>query len=169
MNRFIIECFQSEIAKSLCDKHIVKMPLEEAQMLSFAVKRYVPDMEGLQNAPAAHAKHPCTLWAGETRANYEWALTLLDQMSREYTRRYHKVHKCSLLIPKLRECAKYIPDGRFTPHPQCFGKDNDHLKTQEDFPIGAYRNYYRWKYTSTDWCKLNKINETPAWLRGEVA
>lgn len=164
MNRFLIECFQHDIAKSLCDKHIVKMPLEEAQMLSFAVKRYVPDMEGLQGGPAAHAKHPCTIWAGETRANYNWSLELLKQMSEEYTRRYHKIHKCSLLIPKLRELAKHIPDGNITPHPQCFGKGNDHLKTHEDWPIGAYRKYYKWKYDTTDWCKLNKTNTMPGWL-----
>ena len=31
MNRFIIEFNVEDIAKSLCDQHIVKMPLEEAQ------------------------------------------------------------------------------------------------------------------------------------------
>src|SRR5210317_1290512 len=70
MNRFLIEHHPAAIAKSLCDKHIVKMPLEEAQMLSFAVKRYVPDIQGLQGGPKAHAKHPCTTWAGDTRGNY---------------------------------------------------------------------------------------------------
>ena len=69
MNRFLIDHHPAAIAKSLCDKHIVKMPLEEAQMLSFAVKRYVPDIEGLQGGPKAHAKHPCTTWAGDTRGN----------------------------------------------------------------------------------------------------
>ena len=34
MNRFLIEHHTDAIAKSLCDQHIVKMPLEEAQMLS---------------------------------------------------------------------------------------------------------------------------------------
>jgi len=33
MNRFIIEDDPDAIARSLCDQHIVKMPLEEAQML----------------------------------------------------------------------------------------------------------------------------------------
>ena len=37
MNRFLIEHHPDAIAKSLCDKHIVKMPLEEAQMLCTAV------------------------------------------------------------------------------------------------------------------------------------
>jgi hypothetical protein len=37
MNRFIIEDTPSKIASSLCDQHVVKMPLEEAQMLCTAL------------------------------------------------------------------------------------------------------------------------------------
>ena len=33
MNRFIVDEDPVIIAESLCDQHIVKMPLEEAQML----------------------------------------------------------------------------------------------------------------------------------------
>jgi hypothetical protein len=166
MNRFIIEQDVDSIAKSLCNKHIVKMPLEEAQMLSFAIKRYAPDIEGLQNGPKAHAKHPCTIWAGDNRMNYRYSLSLLTSMCKEYTRRYLRDHKCSLLIPKFMECEKYIPDvtNFRTSHPQCFGKDNDHFKTDENWPIQAYRKYYRWKYDTTDWAKLNKLNPTPKWL-----
>ena len=42
MNRFIIEDTPSKIASSLCDQHIVKMPLEEAQMLCTAVWHHAP-------------------------------------------------------------------------------------------------------------------------------
>ena len=37
MNRFIIEQTPYLISKSLCDQHIVKMPLEETQMLCTAL------------------------------------------------------------------------------------------------------------------------------------
>ena len=164
MNRFLIDHHPAAIAKSLCDKHIVKMPLEEAQMLSFAVKRYVPDIEGLQGGPKAHAKHPCTTWAGDTRGNYMYSWMMLDEMSREYTRRYGKVHKCSLLLPRLKELAIHIPEGHVEKHPQCFGKGNDHFKTNEKWPIEAYRNYYRWKYYTTEWCGKYKLREIPRWL-----
>ena len=43
MNRFIIEKTPHEIASSLCDQHIVKMPLEEAQMLCTALWHHAPD------------------------------------------------------------------------------------------------------------------------------
>ena len=37
MNRFIIDYDVVSIAQSLCDQHIVKMPLEECQMLCTAL------------------------------------------------------------------------------------------------------------------------------------
>ena len=42
MNRFLIEDTPQKIAESLCDQHIVKMPLEEAQMLCTAVWHHAP-------------------------------------------------------------------------------------------------------------------------------
>ena len=42
MNRFIIEKTPQEIAASLCDQHVVKMPLEEAQMLCTALWHHAP-------------------------------------------------------------------------------------------------------------------------------
>ena len=86
MNRFIIEETPRECALSHCDKHIVKMPTEEAQMLS-TVHRILdgtetrrPSASGKTMAKyweleddregvlykAVHYKHPCTLWAMET-------------------------------------------------------------------------------------------------------
>ena len=63
--------------------------------------------------------------------------------------------------------AKFVPDTTnfITPHPQCFSGHDD-LKTDENFPIEAYRKFYivdksrfaRYKYT-------NK----PQWMTGEVA
>ena len=43
MNRFLIEDQPDAIAKSLCDQHIVKMPLEEAQMLCTAIWHHAPE------------------------------------------------------------------------------------------------------------------------------
>ena len=77
MNRFIIEKTPFEISKSLCDQHVVKMPLEEAQMLCTALWHHAPEFAEEKNLyKPVHQKHPCTLWAMETRANYEFAFNL---------------------------------------------------------------------------------------------
>ena len=42
----------------------------------------------------------------------------------------------------IKDGIKYIPEGWQTPHPQCFS-GLDHLKTDEQFPIKAYREFYK--------------------------
>jgi hypothetical protein len=37
---------------------------------------------------------------------------------------------------------EFIPHGSLTPHPQCFSGHDD-FKTDEFFPIEAYRKFYR--------------------------
>lgn len=59
-----IEC----CAKAHVDRHVIKMILETAQILStVCVQHHV-------SAPyqATHPKHPCTLWAGEFLDNWFW-------------------------------------------------------------------------------------------------
>jgi len=166
MNRFIIEQTPQEIAKSLCDQHIVKMPLEEAQMLCTALWHHAPDYaeeHGLYKP--VHQKHPCTLWAMETIENYRFAYDLYCSMLCEYHERYGKWHgagKHSIALYKGIDC---IPSGPLTPHPQCFSGHDD-LKTDEFFPIEAYRNFYR-----VDKLRFAryKYTQKPQWLEGEVA
>ena len=169
MNRFIIEETPSKIAKSLCDQHIVKMPLEEAQMLCTALWHHAPDYaeeHGLYKP--VHQKHPCTLWAKRNRSNYTFAWQLYACMLDEYTNRYGKIHGASKHLHVLLEGRQFMPwspAGGMTAHPQCFSGHDD-LKTDEFFPIEAYRAFYkvdklrfaRYKYT-----------QKPQWLEGEVA
>ena len=163
MNWFIIEKTPHEIAKSLCDQHIVKMPLEEAQMLCTALWHHAPDYaEERDLYKPVHQKHPCTLWAMETRANYMYAWFLYKEMLDEYTIRYQKQHGAGKHKLALLTGADYIPRGNVTQHPQCFSGHDD-LKTDEFYPIEAYRKFYiadksrfaRYKYT-----------EKPKWMKG---
>tara|TARA_R100000995_G_C3433440_1_gene99653 strand:- start:162 stop:653 length:492 start_codon:yes stop_codon:yes gene_type:complete len=155
MNRFIIEDTPHEIAKSLCDQHVVKMPLEEAQMLCTTLWHHAPDyaeQKGLYKP--VHQKHPCTLWAMENRANYVWAFSLYKAMLFEYYSRYMKKHGASKHFQSLWEGRFHVPCGQRTAHPQCFSGHDD-LKTDEFMPIEAYRKFYivdkarfaRYKYT----------------------
>jgi hypothetical protein len=59
--------------------------------MSTVQHRYGPAATGIYKP--THAKHPCTLWAGETRDNYVWLWWLTYELCGEYTRRYQKVHK----------------------------------------------------------------------------
>ena len=167
MNRFLIDHHPDAIAKQLCDQHIVKMPLEEAQMLCTAVWHHAPDYaeeHGLYKP--VHQKHPCTLWAMENRANFRFGLSLMSAMLNEYTWRYGKVHGAGKHEVALYNARHLLPDGDVTPHPQCFS-GHDNLKTDEDWPIMAYRAFY--VVDKSKFARYNKGREMPQWMKGEAA
>ena len=164
MNRFIIERNVKDIAKSLCDQHIVKMPLEEAQMLCTTLWHHAPEYaeeKGLYKP--VHQKHPCTLWAMECRLNYAFAFRLYDAMLNEYTTRYGKKHGASKHWDSLYYGTNYVPNTTNfrTPHPQCFS-GLDHLKTDEFYPIKAYREFY--KADKLKFARYSKGRSMPEWM-----
>ena len=93
MNIFILDTCPVKAAQLQCDKHVVKMIVESAQMLSTAHRMldgYVekrPSKSGKRMSnywvhpkhsheellyKAVHHGHPCTVWTMQTNANYEW-------------------------------------------------------------------------------------------------
>ena len=182
MNRFVIEKTPKECAQSHCDKHAVKMPLEEAQMLSTAhrmldgklekrpsisgktmVKYWkLPDDREDVIYKAVHMGHPCTVWAAESVANYRWAYALFEELCEEYAFRYGKVHKC---YEKLSETLKLAPDNiskklNLTPMPLAMGAAPECMNP--DDVIGSYRKFYMTKQHrfSMTW----KNRTTPEWF-----
>ena len=142
MNIFFLDRNPKIAAQMHCDKHVVKMVLEYAQILSTAHRVVdgdeAADREGLYKI--AHKNHPSTAWARAGRGNYNWLSDLWGYLGNEYTHRYGKVHKAATK-EWLFYAPEYIPYKRFmaihTPPPQCMP---DEYKT--DDTILAYRNYY---------------------------
>jgi hypothetical protein len=61
MNIFLLDSNIKKCAQYHCDKHVVKMILESAQILSTVLRLNGVD----QGYKTTHANHPCTLWAGK--------------------------------------------------------------------------------------------------------
>jgi len=162
MNRFLISYTPEWIARELCDKHVVKMPLEEAQMLCTVVRQANPEYADEHELyRVAHAKHPCTLWAGKTRANYKYAFQLWNHMCLEYTHRYGKRHASERHLYALREGMQFIPTGNLTAHPECFG-DHADLKSGEFWPMDSYRKFYQTKQHRFKMTWTNR--DVPKWF-----
>jgi len=163
MNIFKLHEDYRKAAQLQCDKHVVKMDTEYAQLLSTAhrvldgdeyydktsngrrIKRWLhpnPVMEQ-ELYKASHINHPSNIWARETLSNYLWLYGLWEESCKEYTHRYGKVHGA---WQKLSEHVKTppvnIPDGPLTPLPQAMPDD---VKCKDS--VEAYRNYYK-KYKS---------------------
>ena len=132
MNIFFLHRDPSRAAKAQCDKHVVKMVLETAQMLSTAARRNGFD----RGYKSAHPNHPMTLWVGDNDRNFSWALEHAQALSKEYTARYNKFHACQKVINEFLS----FRNGNFmhfSEPPQCMP---DEFK-DDDF-VRAYRNYY---------------------------
>ena len=104
MNIFVVDKNPKIAARSLCDQHVVKMLIENCQMLSAVLDVTYSDKHrgdggdphvclGLANYPKSVRKHPCTLWLMESINNVKWLIAHHREMIMEYTRRYGKNHK----------------------------------------------------------------------------
>ena len=151
MNIFILDEDIVLCARYHLDKHIVKMPLESAQMLSTAVLTH----GGTARYKAAHKNHPCSIWARETKSNFQWLVSLGVELCQEYTFRYGKVHKCLEVINECLGCLEVIPSGPLTPFAQAMPEEY-----KKDNAVEAYRAYYAGaKSKIAAW----KNREVPEW------
>jgi len=166
MNIFYLDDNPRLSAQQLCDKHVPKMLLETCQMLSTGIRsRLEVKTDSLYKI--AYPKHPSTMWVGESRKHFMWALEYARAVADEYTWRYGKMHKSERVVKWLEDNKEYIfkafedVEPIFTRPPQCMP---DQYK-QED-TIEAYRSYYygEKKY----FAKWEKGRNKPEWFRGKA-
>ncbi len=153
MNIFVLDPEPTQAAIYHCNRHVVKMVLESAQMLCTNLNLKHIDTP----YKSCHMNHPCTIWARQTRSNYEWLCDLGLSLGMEYTHRYGKEHKSQSVI---EYCYKYIstfPEGPLTPFAQAMP---DVYKCTDS--VQAYRNYYLGeKKDFAIWSK----REVPEWFQ----
>ena len=134
MNIFALSQNPTQCAIWHLDKHIVKMPLETAQMLCTVLNKI-----GIETPyKPCHVKHPCTLWAGMNRSNFSWLCDLGVALCNEYTYRYEKNHKSYDVIEYCREKMYHLEDGGLTEFAQAMP---DEYKDKD--AVIAYRRYYK--------------------------
>lgn len=141
MNIFVLDEHPVFAARAQCDKHVVKMILESAQMLStICGGPYKP----------THVNHPCTIWARSSSANYLWLWQHAMELCAEYTRRYRKTRKSQAIIQKLLLPAT-VPIGDLTPFAQCMPEQYqqvDAVQAYRAFYIGEKAKFAVWNYSS---------------------
>jgi hypothetical protein len=176
MNIFFLDKDPVKAAEYHHDKHVVKMILETAQLLSTAhrvldgeqyidkstgrkIKRWKMDSDIMESGlyKATHINHPSNVWARTSKDNYMWLYRLFTNLCAEYTYRYHKIHATDVKLSNLLSSPpNNIKDVGMTVMPQAMP---DEYKTEDS--VQAYRNYYigakkqQSKYTNRD---------VPSWL-----
>ena len=133
MNIFFLDFDVKKCAEYHCDKHVVKMILETAQLLCSA--HHVTG--GSAPYKLSHKNHPCSIWARKSLSNYLYLCELGLELCKEYTYRYGKRHKSQDVIEWCLINKPNIPDIGFT-EPAMAMPDEYKVKSV----VESYRNYY---------------------------
>jgi hypothetical protein len=169
MNIFYLDHDVRKCAEMHNDKHVVKMILEYAQLLSTAHRildgvlsvgvsasgrkktvYVLTDNRDTTLYSATHANHPSAVWVRQSDANYMWLAELLEVLCCEYTHRYDKVHKVErdgLMQALKNQFPTNIPIGPFTEPTPAMPDDvkvlrEVHTDRYELDSLASYRNYY---------------------------
>lgn len=94
MNIFVLDNDIETSAKFHCDKHVVKMPLEQTQILCTTINL----LGGTSPYKTTHVNHPCTIWARQSIENYNLLCRMTIALCEEYTFRYGKTHACEKVV-----------------------------------------------------------------------
>jgi len=190
MNIFVLDNDPVKAAQLQCDKHVVKMIVESAQMLSTThrmldgtemkkpsksgktmVKYYeLPDEREDILYKSVHFNHPCTVWTRESCCNYSWHYEHFIALCDEYKYRYGKTHSTD---SKLRNILSKIPtninrNGGMTmfklamkASPECVVHGLGGTDAVE-----SYRNFYQTKQArfSMVWTK----RKIPEWFNANI-
>jgi len=178
MNIFVVQSSPHEAARDLCDKHVVKMIVESAQMLSTAhrvldgepairlskngrkIKHWIhPEYDDVL-CLATMVNHPCTRWAMETSSNYDWLWHHAWGLMFEYTKRYGKKHSMHDLMGILAGCPNNIKDGSLTPFAQAMPEQyrcEDAVTAYRKYYIGEKKRFAKWAKTPV-----------PSWFASEA-
>lgn len=146
-------------AIALADKHVVKMALETAQILSTVLHQQSPSaaLEAQAYRPT-HAHHPCVKWAASSQAAAAWTLLHGLALCNEYAHRYGRTHKSYDVLMRIAPYLGLLPDAPLAPFAQAMPAE-----FHDGDAHAAYRAYLTSKYkawgdarwtnrAAPDWC-----------------
>ena len=152
MNIFRLSNDALNAARMLCDKHVPKMIVETAQLLSTA-HRVLDGTKSLDPSgrehfvlsghrehelfKSTHINHPCAIWVRETIGNYSWTFRHFQGLLATYEQRWDRKHSLNRMLTSLRHNPENMGAGEETPAPQCMPE----MYRGEDV-VEAYRRYY---------------------------
>jgi hypothetical protein len=178
MNIFYLHPEPKQCAEMHIDKHVVKMIIEYAQLLSTAhrildgeeyteltangrrIKRWtLNDSRESILYKASHINHPSAKWARVCSSHYTWLYNLFCALCDEYTHRYGRVH---MTDQKLRIALAQIPKniGKSVIFEEPTPAMPDECKIANDSLASYHKYYVEKKIGFAKWTK----RERPKWF-----
>ena len=184
MNIFVLDKNPVVAARMHCDKHVPKMCVEAAQMMASALRRHgatdeqMPLTKSGTPYKGGYAHHPCTVWAGDSRENFDWLAAHAHKLLCEYYERFGKEHACTMPVMQMYNMDEMIPEGELTPFALAMPDEYRPKHSTPTMPIDkdkyivshsagsdavkAYQAYYH----SKTFAKWEKGTPAPNWWRG---
>lgn len=151
MNIFFLDWDVEKNAQYHCDKHVVKMILETAQLLCGVHHVTAHDTtHDTAHVPykLSHKNHPCSIWARDSMSNYLYLCEIGLALCEEYTYRYGKRHKSQEVIEWCLMNKPQIQDIGFTTPPKAMPdeyKTEDVIESYRKYYLGAKKTFLTWK------------------------
>lgn len=163
MNIFALSDDPVVAAQVQHDKHVVKMTLETAQLLSAAIRlnhdwRFMLPVD-TNLYKTTHQHHPSTRWTRASSGNFKWLVEHGLALADEYNYRFGPVHKSRRVIEVASELSARLPPQPMTPFAMAMPA---HYKT--DDPVLSYRLYYLAEKIHDDSRWTRRRQHLPAWI-----
>jgi len=187
MNIFALSKDPIESAQMMIDKHVIKMPTESCQMLHTnalyfmyvdhynqtpslrELKQFHTDISSDLMKPAM-LNHPSTIWARETKGNWDWLMEHAIALCDEYTLRYGREHGSFQRILYTPDYPYENDTSALTPVSIAMADQyriENTFDDEWDFVLASYRHYYlegKWRFAEwrndrrPEWWPVNHIN-----------
>jgi hypothetical protein len=175
MNIFVVDTNPITSAKLLPDRHVTKMILESAQMLSVVFSSHYWDIGQVKKvdgnpfltAKGAFKNHPCTQWVAQSYSNCAWLIMHAVGLCDEFHERYDSAHG---LNDSILDVVDLFQDKTQSSILDCYNVTSfarampENLKFDTSISdVDAYRQYLNTK----EWCYYNYLklpDRRPGWL-----
>lgn len=176
MNLFVLDRSALLAAEYHHDVHVRKMLVETAQILSTALRGCVSHVQAARLGlyETTHVHHTCVRWAGATRGNFGWTISLLDALIREYDHRWpgrgDRYERPRRLLAVYSRHVAALPPGGLQDFARTRAVQEICAGSQID-TVAAYRVLYATeKMTDKNGRRLDRWTrrERPWWLAGAM-
>jgi hypothetical protein len=164
MNIFVLDENPIAAARAMDCVRVPKMVVESAQMMASALRRHgatdeqMPLTKSGTPYKGGYAHHPCTVWAGDSRENFDWLADHAHKLLCEYYERFGKEHACTIPVMQMYNMDEMIPEGELTPFAQAMPDEY-----RDDDAVKAYRAYYKSKVDSPGGVHYRHTNPPDWW------
>lgn len=159
MNVFAPSACPDQSARELCNRHVVKMALETAQILSTVAHAHDVPFAGRYRP--THRHHPCTVRCLDLDDYVRWTAAHGLALGREYTYRYGKRHRSAVVIASAIDALELDVEAPFSVADWPLAMPDEH---KQPCPHASYRSYLARKYA--DWPRPAAwtVRQRPGWV-----